>query len=332
MQRANRLACGLGVLSLWAVLGELGCSQPEMQMDVPDLGVPFPSGTIQLSLPPVQLNAGQERTVCVTRKFPLDVAADIVKVEIRQTLSHHVILYRYGNSAMPPQLNDVPQDCTGLNILGGGGLKAPLFIGESADPAHNQLQLPPGVAYHFEPSDYYMLEVHMLNAYIKPATAVADAYLVPKAPDESVVYADMLFYNNTQGINLKHDQKQSGLPPNTATTIPAMFVEVPPDIKLFGLTTHQHRLGTSVIISQSDSATNPGTFITENKDWEHPPLYRLPDDKPMTFSPGTGLRWVCSYNNTTSSYIKFGESALSNEMCIIWGYYYPSQGFQVFWN
>ena len=57
---------------------------------MPDLGVPFPSGTIQLSLPPVQLNAGQERTVCVTRKFP-DVAADIVKVEIRQTLSHHVI-------------------------------------------------------------------------------------------------------------------------------------------------------------------------------------------------------------------------------------------------
>ena len=38
---------------------------------------------------------------------------------------------------------------------------------------------------------------------------------------------------------------------------------------------------------------------------------------------------MCSYNNTTSSYIKFGESALSNEMCIIWGYYYPSQGFQV---
>ena len=78
----------------------------------------------------------------------------------------------------------MPQDCTGLNILGAAASRHRCSLVSPPILPTTSLQLPPGVAYHFEPSDYYMLEVHMLNASIKPATAVADAYLVPKAPDE----------------------------------------------------------------------------------------------------------------------------------------------------
>jgi len=47
-------------------------------------------------------------------------------------------------------------------------------------------------------------------------------------------------------------------------------------------------------------------------------------DPPVVIPSNGGFQLQCSWNNTTSSTIKFGESALA-EMCFFWGYYYPKQ-------
>jgi hypothetical protein len=46
-----------------------------------------------------------------------------------------------------------------------------------------------------------------------------------------------------------------------------------------------------------------------------------------TFS-SKGFAYQCEYKNTTSNYVGFGEG-IDDEMCFLWHYYYPSQGFQI---
>lgn len=312
--------------------GLAGACQPaDISKDSSDMGQKIPEGVIRLTTGPIELAAGQERTVCVVGRFPLTVAVDVTKISTQQTGSHHVIFYRYVSTTDPP-LNDKAEDCAPLDLLTGGQLKAPLFIGESADPAHNNLELPAGVVYHFEPDDYYKIEVHILNASPQPATREVDVYLTPTAPNDSLQRADMMFLNNTKGLNRKYDGMSSGLPPLTKTTIDAAFTPVDSDAKIFALTTHQHHLGTSVTAAKSTSVSDVGTTLLTNTDWEHPALYRLPDSSPLTFKNDEGLRWVCSYDNTTNNYVKFGQSAKTDEMCIIWAYYYPSSGFRISWQ
>jgi hypothetical protein len=306
---------------------------PGQSMDPPGMMKPpvvDDPDAIRLSLGAVSLRAGEERTVCVTRRLSLPAAVNIVKIATRQQLSHHVIIYRHTSGT--PTVNDTPKGCTPLNLLSGGSIKVPLFIGESADDSQNQIQLPPNVAYHVEASDYYTIEAHLLNATPGTATANAEVILTPTRQSEGVLYADMLFFNNTRGLGKNYDGKSSGLPPGRKTTVDPAFATVNEKLKVFGIATHQHRFGTGIEVSQSTGAGDPGTHLFTNTDWSHPPLFRLPDDKPLLFQKGQGLRWVCSYDNTSGEYVKFGQSADTDEMCIIWGYYYPSIGLQLYWN
>ena len=59
-----------------------------------------------------------------------------------------------------------------------------------------------------------------------------------------------------------------------------------------------------------------------------PPLNLL--SPPIEF-PADGSKLItydCHWENTTTNEVKFGES-FNDEMCFLWHYYYPSQGFQV---
>ena len=304
-----------------------GTPDPVMKMDPP-----APPDSIGLTMGPIPVDSGTERTVCLTGQFKLQKAIDVTSIVTHQQSSHHVIFYKY-NKGTNPTVDSAPQDCAPLNVFGGGGLKAPLFIGESSDPMQNVLDLPPGVAYHIEPNDYYMIEMHIVNATPGQITPSVDVYLGP-APDNAgqMQYADMFFYSNTRGLGKNFDGKGTGLPPMTTTALAPDFMTVPTSFKVFGITSHQHRLGVGISVAKATSASDMGTPLFNNTDWQHPALYRLPDEAPMTFAKNEGLRWICTYNNTTSGYVNFGESGLNDEMCMIWGYYYPSTGFKVQFN
>jgi hypothetical protein len=296
-----------------------------------DMANPAPANAIDLNSGMISVGAGVERTVCMTGQMPITSPIDVTEISTRQQLTHHVIFYKYLQGGVP-QVNPVPTDCQPLDLFNGGQLKAPLFIGESADPSENVLKMPPNVVYHMEPTDYYAIEIHIINASLNPINLSVDVYLTPATPNSSVQYADMLFFNNTKGLDKSYDGIGVGLPPMANTTIDPSYGAVNPKLNVFGLTTHQHHLGTGISVYKASGPSDPGTLLFTNTDWQHPALYRLPDDAPLTFPDGGGLRWICSYDNTTTSYVEFGQSALTNEMCITWGYYYPSIGFQVVWN
>ena len=96
-------------------------------------------------------------------------------------------------------------------------------------------------------------------------------------------------------------------------------------VKFFGFTGHQHKLGTGVKVTSAPSKDGADTMVYDppNFSWSEPPtVYK---DPPLELPPGGGFRWTCTWQNTTTNQVTFGESA-NDEMCVFWTYYYPSKG------
>ena len=69
-----------------------------------------------------------------------------------------------------------------------------------------------------------------------------------------------------------------------------------------------------------------GTTIYEASTWSEPPTKTY--DPPIALADGTKLSWKCQFQNDTGSHLVFGESADTNEMCVLTGFYYPAPGGQ----
>ena len=307
--------------ALLALTLAVGCGEP-----LP-AETPLAPGAVRLTIGPLELQPGQEVTKCVTAHLPTTTPIDVVKLQDTQKLSHHIIFYR--------ELADVPDEalhsCPPLDL--GRNTRVPLFIGEKPT---EEFAMPPGVSFHFEAGQAYTIEGHFLNASTQPVSGSAELILTPAVPGSATIPADLLFLSATTPLVTKsYDGIKPGLPPAisgvpTETTTDPTFYSLSDSLassKFFALTSHQHQLGTGFVITKSVSAQDPGTPLYQNSDWEHPPLLRFPDEAPLTFGFNEGFRWICTYKNTTSRYVTFGQSATTNEMCILWAYYYPGQGF-----
>lgn len=313
---------GLFLVGIWAALLGAGCQPTEMTP--PEDTTPLPAGTLQVGIGPLELQPGQEVTRCVTVLLPSDVPVDITKLSVEQISTHHVILYREQAGATE---NTTPTDCPPLDVLSTD--RAPLFIGETE---RSELALPPNVVYRLTERWPLRIEGHFFNPRPMAVQASARILLATQPVSKTAQEADMMFLNAATALDKKYDTMRSGLPPLTVTSTPPIFYAIPDtlvDAKFFALTSHQHRLGTDFVISRATSSSEPGTEIYRNTDWEHAKFLQFPDADPLRFQPGEGFRWICTFNNTTTDYIKFGQSATKNEMCILWAYYYPAQGFRV---
>ena len=57
-------------------------------------------------------------------------------------------------------------------------------------------------------------------------------------------------------------------------------------------------------------------------DWDHPtPQLFSP---PLALGNDTEITWTCSYDNRFDVPLSFGESAATNEMCILGGTFFPA--------
>lgn len=279
----------------------------------PDLAgadlAPDPTTRTSLTIGPIPLNPAQERTVCSRFRLGAAGAIDVVRIAARlQPGSHHLILYK---STATTERRDL-YDCQPLDISKGD---VPLFIAETED--NNTLPLPPGVAFHLAADQMVRIEAHYINATPKPITGqgTIDLFVGPPATYQP---ADIMFCGSVAPLYA------TGVPPGKST-LPAAFYRPPDGIKVFGLTTHQHKRGTLMTVDRSTSSA-PGENLTMGQPYDNPPFRIWTDPNLLTFGPGEGFRWQCSYDNPTSKTYYFGQSAEDNEMCFLWAYYYPSVG------
>jgi len=294
--------------------------------------------TLALSIGPIPLAAGQERTIC--RRFRLPATTAINVVQMDATLapgSHHLVFYRSVAKDERLDLYDCPplDPSDGRSAPPSGGFPdqdVPIFIAETAN--HNTLPLPKGVAYHFDAGQMVRLEAHYLNASVDAIQGQGQVSLTLGQQDDYQP-ADIMFCGSVQPL-LAQGASSSRLPgltgmppyglsPNQETDLPWQFMSMPPGIQMFGITSHQHKRGIGMHIEKSTAAETPGTVLVDSPNWDDP-QFKIFAEAPLTFADGVGLRWQCKYNNQDATMSYFGQSAQTDEMCFFWAYYYPSVG------
>jgi hypothetical protein len=101
------------------------------------------------------------------------------------------------------------------------------------------------------------------------------------------------------------------IPPNQTTAI-STTCTIPANFGTIGLVTgvsHMHRHGVHF-----NAQTTTGIELVDTDQWDEAPPVDYPE--PIMLNPGDGIKWTCTFNNTTAQTITYGDSAIKNEMCI----------------
>jgi hypothetical protein len=280
-----------------------------------------PLTALESVIGPLELAPGEEKTQCI--EMSLKNADGAFVRRLRAELSngsHHVIVYR--SSATQEDL--VAKDCNGLGgILTGDH---PIMI---AQQAKAELQFPTDengtpVGLEISPNQMVKLEMHYINTTGAKLAVTGKIYLDTVPLSTTVVKSDLAFWG-TGNISV---------PANGTGDTGVKFQKALAGTKTFALTTHQHHFGTRMRVWYGGSAADAsGDPVADGQSWSDPTLetYAPPLDFPENggskFS-SKGFAYQCEWKNTSPNDVKFGEG-FNDEMCFLWHYYYPSQGFQV---
>jgi hypothetical protein len=101
-----------------------------------------------------------------------------------------------------------------------------------------------------------------------------------------------------------------------ATSSTTKSCSVPGGIRILDMVSHMHRHATHIV-----ATTTSGIPLYEGTDWDEPELVTF--SPPIAIDQPTEVTWTCTYQNDDDYPLTFGDSAASNEMCILAGSYYP---------
>jgi hypothetical protein len=309
----------VGCISSGLVTLASGCGGGGGQTTIGALGGDPVVSTLTASIGPIHLMPGDESTKCITMRL---ANAEPAYVRRFSTLlgagSHHMVLYRSTETAE----SLTPKDCPGFSGVIQG--QAPLFI---AQQAHVELALPKDehgvpVGLEIEAKQMVTVEAHVIDSTMNPIDVTASIQ-VDTVPLSSAIVKTDLVLAGTISIDI---------PPNGEFDSGVKFQPLPADSKVFALTTHQHRLGTDMKIWYASGPKDTQDLLIDSPLWNEPKFAVL--DTPLSFPAASGqnvsdrgFTYDCRWKNPTAKAVTFGES-FYDEMCFLFAYYYPSQGFE----
>jgi hypothetical protein len=310
--RAVSFAC---VLLAVAACGKKSTGGDDDQGGADAPGV-MPDWTVQST--DLVVPAGGEITKCYYFHTPNTTAMPITRWASHMTPgSHHMIMF-WGSSTQPAD-GTINDDCG----LGGGITNVPIWVYAAQTPDQD-LQLPTDdgtgkpLAQNVPPNQPAYFQMHYLNATDADLTVHVEIEAYELKTTTTFTQTDAyITYNNNISI-----------PPEAVGTVASGTCTTPTGASFWEMSTHSHKQ--SVATDVKDSA---GNVIFSSTDWEHPgsTLWNAP-----TFYqfPTNSLTWDCTYNNNDPSdpnstmTIVAGQSAVTNEMCMATGYFFPSTGAQ----
>lgn len=266
---------------------------------------------LQLTSPDITIDPGQEINTCWYFRTPNTKPLAINRWQSSMTPgSHHLIMYTTQNDLMPTGTVSV------VNCGPGSGFAAWMY---SAQTPENELKLPDNdgtgkpLAMELQPNTPGFLQMHYVNHGDQPITVHVS--VSGYSLSDSAAYtktAAFVTYNGNISI--------PGGTTMTSPDVESMTCNVPTTSKFWMMTTHTHKQSIRTQVKDGQAAN--GTVIFESADWEHP-LEKRWDPQFHMFGSGK-LTYECSYVNPTNRVIKTGESALTDEMCMASGYFFPA--------
>lgn len=280
---------------------------------------PFDAGATVTSyttgMGPISLAPGVEETNCITvnlanaeggyvRRFRADLSEG----------SHHMIVYTSSDTTE----SLTPTPCQPLSgILQG---QHPVFIAQQATATlvfpNDDAGTP--VGFQIAANQMLKIEFHTINTTQSPLMVTGKAYIDTIPLSTKVTVSDLAFW----GTN------KIAIPANGSYDTGVKYQAALPGTKSFAVTTHQHHLGTEMQVWYGTGPTDTSDRVADGTDWSNPPLVMLAPPLDFPSDGSKGLAYECHWVNTTASPVFFGES-FNDEMCFLWHYYYPSQGFQM---
>jgi hypothetical protein len=258
--------------------------------------------TVTLTMDTFTIPAGGEVYYCQNFANPfggMDVEVSEFESHMA-TGSHHLLVFFEDSTSMSYMPQGGPaksalETCSGLEF-------AATPYGSQQE--NDSLSFPPGVAALMPGANSLRFQSHYLNTTGASITAHVEVIFHLAAPGSVMNQAGVLF-----GI----DPKFKILPQSSAIVMDDCTL--PQDMTLLRTQSHMHRHGTHFL------ATIAGATVYETSQWSDP----KPDifSPPQVYHQGDALHFECAFTNTGSTPLVFGESAITNEMCIFNGAFYP---------
>jgi hypothetical protein len=239
------------------------------------------------------LAPGEEAFKCQTFMNPFGVDVDVLRSEsVMAPGSHHLIAFFDSMNR-----NGSVYDCGGLEF---GervhGAQVPEYVRE----------YPEGVGLRMNASEGLRFNMHYLNTSGAELRARVKLTILAAPAGTAKYPAGFLFLNNA-GIDV--GPRAKGTATKTCT--------IPSDVQIMDLVSHMHMHATHIV-----AKTSSGRLVYEGTEWDHPkPSIFTP---PLALGTDTHITWTCSYDNQGDTRLTFGESAATNEMCILGGTFYPA--------
>jgi len=252
------------------------------------------TNSITLASQTYTLQPGDEKFYCYTMTLPSDVVATAFTPKYGDA-THHVVFAQ--TLALEP--NGFSECDVFFKTTW-----SPLFVGGKGT---TPLQLPQGAGMKLTKGTQILLQLHLLNS---GTTAITDTTSVTMD-----VAADPTAPFTPAGIYGLDDEKIS-IPANAAGFQESMPCTIDKPLNIFAYFGHMHRLGTHLSITRNGSP-----FLDEDWNFDVQPTTA----KALTLNPNDKLQLTCTYTNTTTNPVTFGEST-KNEMCVAVFYYTKFDG------
>jgi len=168
----------------------------------------------------------------------------------------------------------------------------------------NDLTFPEGVAIKISAGDQIMLNLHLFNTSSSALDGVSGALVQLANPDEVTSEAEIVLAG-TMNFSIPPGQQASA----------SGSCQFGQDATVFTLFPHMHQLGSHM------KATHNGTVLLDEPYSFTEQLNHLID--PVMVHAGDSIGVTCTWNNTTSNTVSFGDSSLQ-EMCFLGLYRYPA--------
>lgn len=260
-----------------------------------------------IETPEITAAPGETNTYCYFVRTPNTGATGIRRWwSMMRPGMHHLIVYATYNGSWQPLETNPPGTLSPGSCFGTGTGRmyaAHASVSELALPDDDGAGMP--LAFDLQPGQPIAIEMYVPNVTDTPLTtaAILQADVLP----DGVPFTKTASY---QTVNT-----EISIPPNSAATR-TKTCAVPPGVRFWWLSTRTHHFATSSAIE--DGATT----LVVNGDWEHPNA-ALPPPPGYTFS-ASGLTYTCSYFNPTAFPVSFGESEMTDELCVGIGFFFPA--------
>jgi len=274
---------------------------------VPDSDLDAP---ITLTMSPFTVQPNAEVYMCQWFGNPFGKDVDISKLVSHMSEgSHHFFVFN-----MSPSTNQ--QNVAPLKACPLQGFEFYPFALLSQQPDWTVTFPQADMGYPLLSTNGIMLNAHFLNTGVTPTVTVT---IYPAKAGVVTVKVGSIMLNNID-INV---------PAMTTNPIPIKQTITPvtdEDYTILTHWSHMHKYATDFKTSVA------GNVVYDQVGTVEPPLVTQgsPLDTyhslPLAVKSGSAISWTCMYTNPTSSAMTFGDSALTEDMCIYLAQYYPADG------